>query len=154
MSPKASLIWEADPFCPRLDQTPGWSHSSLTAPAMPPFDSRRPKSFKCRADFERRYSSRKEAGTCWELTFSGGKQRPTFRKGGDNLYIPSGYTRRLEQQVWGHSWSPMVSWMRRSGLHLTSGCLMHHTYEVMEARGCIQREFSPQCKVLADTMCL
>lgn len=27
---------------------------------------------------------------------------------------------------------------------------MHHTYEVIEARGWIQREFSPQCKVLAD----
>lgn len=30
--------------------------------------------------------------------------------------------------------------------------LMHHTYEEMEARGWIQGELSPQCKVLADTL--
>lgn len=42
--------------------------------------------------------------------------------------------------------------MQRSGLHLTSSHLMHHTYEVIEARGCTQREFSLQCKVLADTV--
>ncbi len=119
---------------------------------MPPFDSRRPKSFKCRADFERHYSSGKEAGTCWELTFSGEKQCPTFRKGGEYLHITSGTTWRLWQQVWGHSWSQMVLWMQRSGLHLTSSRLMHLTYEVMEARGWIQREFNPQCMVLADTL--
>ena len=116
---------------------------------MPPFDCRRPKSFKCRADFERRYSSGKEAGTCWELRFSGEKQCPTFRKGGEYLHITSGTTRRLWQQVWGHSRSQMVWWMRRSGLHLTSSRLMHHTYEVMEARGWIQRELNLQCKVPA-----
>lgn len=150
--PKAGLIWESDPYCPRLDQTQGWSHGSPTVPAMPPFDSRRPKSFKCRADFERRHSSGKEAGTCWELTFSGEKQCPTFRKGGEYLHITPGATRRLWQQVWGHSGSQMVMWMQRSGLHLPSSCLMHHTYEVMEARGRIQREFSPLCKVPADTL--
>ena len=107
MSPKAGLIWEADPFCPGLDQTQGWSQGSPTVPAMPPFDSRRPKSFKCRADFERHYSSGKEAGTCWELRFSGEKQCPTFREreggGGVYLHITSGITWRLWQQVSGHS---------------------------------------------------
>lgn len=42
--------------------------------------------------------------------------------------------------------------MRGSGLHLTSSRLMHHTYEVMEVKGWIQRECSPQCKVLPETL--
>lgn len=29
---------------------------------------------------------------------------------------------------------------------------MHHTYEVIEAKGWIQREFNPKSKVLADTI--
>lgn len=75
---------------------------------------------------------------------------PLSGKGWEYLLLTSGITWRLWQQVWGHSWSQMVLWMRRSGLHLTASRLMHHTYEVMEARGWIQRDFSPEYKVLAD----
>lgn len=86
-----------------------------------------PKSFKCLPDFERHCSSRGDAGVCLSWRSLGDSNVPLPARGGGNRCISPGVTWRLSLQERGHSWSPMVLWMWRGGVHLTSSCLMHHT---------------------------
>lgn len=81
---QAGLISEADPRSPRLEQSrcPGPRHSHSP-------DYLTPKSFKCRPDFERHCSSRKDAGVCLDWHSLGVSNVPlSARGGGEPLHQP------------------------------------------------------------------
>lgn len=77
-----------------------------------------------------------------------GKSNVPLLEKGESTFTPLGGCGSRYEDIHGPKWFCE----EESGLRLTSSCRMHRTYEVMEARGWFHREFSPQCKVLSDTL--
>lgn len=105
--PKAGLIWKVDPYCPRLDQTQGWSHGSPTVPAMPPFDSRSPNPLNVGQTLRDTTAQEKKQALSGSLHSLGKSNVPLSEKGEStftSLRVPLGGCGSRYEDIRGPKW--------------------------------------------------